>query len=207
MKTPLHVGPVMIPYLLVFIGSLAVDCIPVFAPPAWMLMLYLMMKFQLQAPLVAVVGALGSVAGRMIYMTYIVPWIKDKTIARDKKEDLEFVGKKISQKGPATLFFVFLYSVLPLSTTALFTAAGLAKVKRRYLIPAFFLGKLISDYVLLFSGKYVVDHFDEIFKESLSPKSILIMAAALFFVLIFLFLDWRTLLQERKVKIKWNIWK
>jgi membrane protein DedA with SNARE-associated domain len=143
----------------------------------------------------------------MIYMTYIVPWIKDKTIARDKKEDLEFVGKKISKKGPATLFFVFLYSVLPLSTTALFTAAGLAKVKRRYLIPAFFLGKLISDYVLLFSGKYVVDHFDEIFKESLSPKSILIMAAALFFVLIFLFLDWRTLLQERKVKIKWNIWK
>jgi hypothetical protein len=70
MKTPLHVGPVMIPYLLVFIGSLAVDCIPVFAPPAWMLMLFLMMKFQLQAPLVAVVGALGSVAGRMIYMTY-----------------------------------------------------------------------------------------------------------------------------------------
>lgn len=197
----------MFPYVLILAGSLVIDCIPVFAPPAWMFMLYIMMKYHLDPTAVAAVGTAGTVCGRMIYMTYIVPWVGKKTIAKDKEEDLQFVGEKISKNGPATLFFVFLYSTLPLSTTALFTAAGLARVKRGNIIPAFFLGNLIGDYTLLVSGKYVVEHFSDFYKDSLSPKNVILMALALLFVLVFLFLDWRSLLQERKVKIKWNIWK
>jgi hypothetical protein len=37
----------MWPYALVLLSSIAVDCIPVFAPPAWTLMLLLLMKFDL----------------------------------------------------------------------------------------------------------------------------------------------------------------
>jgi hypothetical protein len=35
----------MRPYVYVLLASIAVDCVPVFAPPAWTLMLLLMLKF------------------------------------------------------------------------------------------------------------------------------------------------------------------
>jgi hypothetical protein len=34
-------------YLLVFLAALAVDTIPVFAPPAWIVLVFLVIKFQL----------------------------------------------------------------------------------------------------------------------------------------------------------------
>jgi hypothetical protein len=197
----------VLPYILIFAGSLLIDCIPVFAPPAWMLMLYIMMKFNLDAVTVALVGTAGTVSGRLIYMSFIVPWIGKKTIGDDKEDDLEYLGKKLSKKGPATLFFIFLYSILPLSTTALFTAAGLAKLKKIYIVPAFFLGNLIGDGATLLSGRYVINNFSDFYKGSTSPKGIAISLAALFFVLIFLFMDWRTLLEKKKIKLKFKFWK
>jgi hypothetical protein len=179
----------------------------VFAPPAWMLMLYIMMKFNLTPVPVAVVGSAGTVCGRLVYMSLIVPWVGKKAIGDDKADDLEFLGKKLSKKGLATLVFVFIYSILPLSTTALFTAAGLAKIKKIYILPAFFFGHLIAAYTMLVSGRYVVQHFSDIFKGATSGKSIALTAAALIFVLVFLFLDWRTLIQKKKIKIKWKFWK
>jgi hypothetical protein len=37
----------MWPYLVVFVAALAVDTIPVFAPPAWILLVILLVKFHL----------------------------------------------------------------------------------------------------------------------------------------------------------------
>ena len=47
-------------YLLVFLAALAVDSIPVFAPPAWILLVFLTVKFQLNSWAVIVVGVTGS---------------------------------------------------------------------------------------------------------------------------------------------------
>jgi len=68
----------VLPFILIYAGSLLIDCIPVFAPPAWMFMLYILMKYHLNPVTVAVVGTAGTVSGRLIYMSIIVPWIGKK---------------------------------------------------------------------------------------------------------------------------------
>jgi membrane protein YqaA with SNARE-associated domain len=197
----------MWPYVLVYLGSTFVDCIPVFAPPAWTVMLFLMMKFDLNPWVVVSVGTLGTVTGRLIFSTFIIPWIGEKTLNHDKETDLKFLGKNLSRRGWAAFLFVFLYSLLPLPTTALFTAAGLARVKMIVVIPPFFLGNLIGDAVLLVSGKYAAHSISDIFKRSFTPKDILIMALGVLVIVLFLVVDWRQLLMKKQVKLKWRFWK
>lgn len=197
----------MIPYLLIFLGSTLVDCIPVFAPPAWMLMLYIMLKFDLNPYFVVVIGTAGTVCGRMLFVTYIVPWLGKKTIGTKKDSDLKFVGRKLSEKDFTVFIFVFVYSILPLSTTALFMAAGLAKLKKIKIIPPFFLGNLIGDGALLITGHYAITHFSDFYKDSLSVKNVFLMLAGLVFISMFMFLDWRNLLENKKIRFKFKFWQ
>lgn len=195
------------PYLVVFLGSLLIDCIPVFAPPAWTLMVFMMSKYDLNPWVVTLLGAVGTVSGRAIFMTFIVPWAGEKTLSKDKREDLTFLGEKLSEKGFGTFLFVFAYSILPLSTTALFTAAGLGKVKRRIVIPPFFMGNLIGDGLTIFSGKYVIDNAGEMFSGSWDLKSVFFASFGLLIVLAILFIDWRTIIKTKKLKLKIKFWK
>lgn len=197
----------MLPYSFIFLGSLFVDCIPVVAPPAWTLMLFIMMKFDLNPWSVAIVGTAGTVSGRLIYGSMIVPWVGTNTLGVEKEADLKFLGEKLSKHGWSTFAFVFLYSILPLSTTALFTATGLARVKKLYVIPPFFLGNLLGDGAILISGKYAVINFGELYAGSYDLKNILLMLFGLTAMVLFLFIDWREMLTNRNLKMKWQFWK
>jgi len=184
-----------------------VDCVPVFAPPAWTLMMLIMFKFNLNPWIVVATGTCGTVCGRSIFVTFIIPWIGEKTIGATKDADLKFLGKKLSKRSWSTTIFVFVYSILPLSTTALFMAAGLAKVSRVMVIPPFFLGNLLGDGAILISSKYAIRNFSDLYKGSFDLKNILIMIFGLAVALLFLFIDWRALLENKKLKFKWRFWR
>jgi len=170
-------------------------------------MLLVMLKYDLNPYATALVGTCGTVTGRLIFSSLIIPWLGSKTLSRDKESDLRYLGEHINKQGLATSAFIFLYSLLPLSTTALFTAAGLAQVRKIFILPPFFLGNLIGDGLLLLSGKATIRSLGDLFKGSWSVKDISMMGFGLVVVLALLFVDWRTLLQEKKVKWKWAFWK
>jgi membrane protein YqaA with SNARE-associated domain len=197
----------MLAYALVYVASFLVDCIPVFAPPAWTLMTLIMIKFNLNPWLVALIGTAGTVSGRLVFMTYIVPWLGKKTIGDDKEADLKFLGEHLSKRGMTTFLFIFAYSLLPLSSTALFTAGGLAGIRKILIIIPFFLGNLIGDSALLISGKYTFHHFADLYEGFGNLKSILLMAFGLLFVFLFLFIDWREWIIYKKLRLKWQFWR
>ncbi|MBY0451860.1 MAG: hypothetical protein K2P92_02415 [Bdellovibrionaceae bacterium] len=194
-------------YFLVYLASLVIDCIPIFAPPAWMAMLYIMLKFDLNPWFVLLCGSFGTSSGRFIYCTYIVPWIGKNSLNKSKQGDLDFVGQKLSGKPWSVFTFSFLYSVLPLSTTALFTVVGLAKVKRRYVFPGFFLGGLIGDGTMLFSGKYAIRNLSDFYEGSLEPKSLILMGVGLLIMIAVLFIDWRKMIESKKLVFKLKFWQ
>src|SRR5436190_16099221 len=156
-------------YPLVFLASMGVDMIPVFAPPAWTIMVFFLIKFDLNPWIVLVLGVTGSTLGRYFFSLYI-PKVSDKLIKRRKNEELEFVGKKLGGKLWRTWTFVFLYTLTPLSTTALFTAAGLARINPLHTLPPFFVGKFVSDAIMILTGKYMAANAGNIAKNLLSPK-------------------------------------
>jgi uncharacterized membrane protein YdjX (TVP38/TMEM64 family) len=193
-------------YLWVFLASLAVDLIPIIGPPAWTVMVLLLVKFDLNPWLVLAVGVPASVIGRYVLSLY-TPWLMKKIIRKRKSDEFEFVGRKLRQKLWQAWTFVLIYSVSPLPTTPLFSAGGLAKVRPIQILPPFFVGKFISDAVMLFTGRSAFTSLSELFQGTFSVKGITVAVVSLLVICGFLFLDWRQLIERRKVRLNFSIWK
>jgi membrane protein YqaA with SNARE-associated domain len=194
------------PYLWVFLASLAFDLVPVIGPPVWTVMVLLLVKFDLNPWIVLAVGVPGSVLGRYLLSLY-TPWLSKKIIKRRKNEEFEFVGRKLKQKIWQSWVFVLIYSMSPLPTTPLFSAAGLAKVKPIQILPPFFVGKFISDAVMLFVGRYAFASLADLFQGTFSVKGIVTAAFSILIICAFLFLDWRQLFERKRIRFNVHIWK
>lgn len=193
-------------YLLVFIGALLFDVVPFPFPPAFTIMVFLQIMFDLNIWWVIVIGVAGSILGRYILTLYI-PLLSGKFFKRSKNEDVEFLGKKMKEKGWRSQLVIIAYSLLPLPTTPLFLAGGMAKIKPLYIIPAFFIGKFISDAITVHLGKYASEHAKSIMEKALSWKSITSLVVGLLLVCALLFIDWRSLIQKKKFHLEFKIWK
>ena len=193
-------------YLLVFIGSFLFDVVPIPFPPAFTIMVLLQIMFGLNIWIVIVIGVAGSILGRYILTLYI-PFLAGKIFKRSKNEDVEFLGSKMKEKGWKSQLVIIAYSLLPLPTTPLFLAGGMAKIKPLYIIPAFFVGKFTSDAITVHIGKYVSEHASSMIDEALSWKSIASLTIGLILICALMFIDWRVLIQKKKLQLKFKIWK
>ena len=193
-------------YGVVFLSALTVDVIPLIAPSAWMVALFLLVKFHLHPWIVVPFCASGSTLGRYLMSLYI-PRFAGLFIKRHKTDELKFLGKKLSESLWQSWIIVFIYSVTPLSTTALFTAAGVAKVKPSRTLPPFFCGKFLSDAVMIFTGLYAATNYKNLMQGTYSPKGIVTLVVGCAVLAGFLFLDWRALLERKKFTFNFRIWK
>ncbi len=190
----------------VFFGAFLFDVIPIPGPPAWMIMLFFYLKFDLNMWVVLYIGVTGSVLGRYIMSLYFGK-ISNRLITVKKNEDLTFLGSKLSQNLPRAWGFVFIYTLVPLPTTPLFNVMGIAKVKPLTVLPPFFVGKFISDGYMLLAGNVIVTDIPSIIEGMLTLKSLLITLGALITMAGILFTDWMTLLQHKKFRLKFNVFK
>lgn len=193
-------------YLLVFAGALLFDVVPFPFPPAFTIMVFLQIMFGLNIWLVIVIGVAGSILGRYILTLYI-PLLAGSIFKRSKNEDVQFLGKKMKESGWSSQLVIVAYSLLPLPTTPLFVAGGMAKTKALYIIPAFFVGKFTSDAITVHLGKYASEHVSTITAEALSWKSLSSLVVGSLLLCALLFVDWRVLIQRQKFELKFKIWK
>lgn len=193
-------------YLLVFVGALLFDIVPFPFLPAFTIMVFLQITFDLNVWLVLIIGVVASVLGRYILILY-TPLIANKFINRAKNEDVEFLGAKMKENKWKGQLLVLAYSLLPLPTTPLFLAAGMSRLNAKYIIPAFFIGKFTSDALALFVGKYASESIDSIMQNLLSWKSIASFMLGLFLIFCVLFIDWRSLIQKKKLVLNFKILK
>ena len=196
----------MLYYVLVFISSLLVDLIPFIGPPAWSVMVFFQIKFHLNIWLVLVVGVLGSAIGRYL-MTLYIPRLTSKVINEKKDAELKFLGEKLSGEKWKIPLIVFIYTLIPIPTTPLFTAIAMAKIKPIVVIPPFFVGKFISDMVMVYVGKYAAENTIDIMHGFISWKTFTGLVLGLILICAVLFIDWNTLLLKKKLKLNFSIWK
>ena len=193
-------------YLYVFLASVAVDIVPFPLPPAFVLMVFLQIYFKLDVWVVIIVGVAGSILGRYILTLYI-PKVAHRLFKPSKNEDVHFLGRKLKEKGWKSQLAILTYSLLPLPTTPLFIAGGMAGMKPRLIIPAFFVGKFISDSIAVFMGKYAAENSAGLLEGVFSWKSLLGLIFGVMLLFGLLFINWRSLLQEKKFRLNYKIWK
>lgn len=194
------------PYLLVFFGSLGVDLIPIMAPPAWTIMAFCIVKYHLNPWIVLAVGVPASAMGRYLFSLYI-PKFSAMVLARRKKEELNYVGKKLKGKMWQTWAFVLGYTLSPLSTTALFTAAGMTRIPMWHMLPPFLVGKFISDALMIKAGEYAAGSLKDMIHGAVSPKSLIITAITLIVTGAFLFINWHALIVKKQLEFNFSVFK
>jgi len=192
-------------FVLVFLGAFLFDVVPIPFPPAFTIMVFLQIMFDLNIWWVIVVGVAGSILGRYVLTLYI-PFLAGKIFKKSKNEDVEFLGKKMKEKGWKSQLLIVAYSLLPLPTTPLFLAGGMARIKPLHIIPAFFIGKFTSDAITVHIGKYAAENVTNILESALSLNSIISLAVGLLLISAVLFIDWRTLIQRKKFTINFRVW-
>ena len=193
-------------YCLVFLGALLFDTVPFTFLPAFTIMIFLQLVFDLNIWATICIGVAGSILGRYILTLYIHR-ISDTYFKPAKNEDIMFLGKKLKEKGWKSQIAIFSYSLLPLPTTPLFVAGGMAKITPLYIIPAFFAGKFISDTVALLIGEFALTNLNSLESNILSWKSAVGLVVSLFLLCALLFIDWRTLIQKKKFLLTFKIFK
>jgi membrane protein YqaA with SNARE-associated domain len=193
-------------YLLVFTGALLFDIVPFPFLPAFTVMIFLQVSFHLNIWLVIVIGVAGSVLGRYLLTLYI-PLLSGKYFSPSKNEDVQFLGKKMNENKWKGQLAVLAYSLLPLPTTPLFLMGGISKVKAVYIIPAFTIGKFTSDALALHAGKYASENIDSLLQDAYSIKSIISFTLGLLLIFCLLFIDWRSLIQKKRLVLKFRILK
>jgi membrane protein YqaA with SNARE-associated domain len=169
-------------------------------------MVPLQIMFKLNTWLVIIIGVIGSILGRYVLTLYI-PLLADKIFKPEKNKEVQFLGKKLTEKGWKSQLIILVYSLMPLPTTPLFLAGGMARIKPVQIIPAFFVGKFISDAVAVQLGKFASENVSDMWSAALSWKSILSLIFGLLLICALLFIDWLSLLDKKKFKLNFRIWK
>jgi hypothetical protein len=193
-------------YLAAFAAALLVDTIPVFAPPAWTILAFMIIKWNLNPWGIIAAGALGSVIGRYI-LTLYMPHVSTKIFRPSENANISFLGKTLGGRFWYSNIFVMLYAISPLSTTALFTAAGMAHVSPWNILPGFAIGKFLGDAWVILMAKVTADEATDLLHGHVSWQTALTAAAGLLLISCVLFIDWRQLLVQKKFRLSFQIWK
>ena len=193
-------------YILVFIGALLFDITPFPFAPAFTIMIFLQIVFELNIWWVLIIGVAGSVLGRYILLLY-APLLSTKYLKESKNRDIQFLGDKMNQNKWKGIFVVLMYSLLPLPTTPLFLGAGISKIKPIYIVPAFLVGKLTSDTFALHLAKYASENVSNILDDLFSWQSVASFILGLIMIFALFFINWRKLVQTKKFELNFKIFK
>jgi hypothetical protein len=124
-------------YLWFFLGAVLFDIVPFPFAPAFTIMVFLQILFDLNVWTVTIIGVAGSVLGRYILLLY-TPLMANKYLKTSKNEDIKFLGDKMNENKWKGVSVVLAYSLLPLPTTPLFFGCRCITNKTYLYHPSFF---------------------------------------------------------------------
>ncbi len=166
-----------------------VGLIPAFGPPSWMFAVFFYHSYHLSFPLVIVLTAFSTTAGRLV-LAIITKKVK-KLLPEKTIKNLDYGKSLILKKQKSTWLFLGLFVLSPLPSAQLFEAAGLIESRLLYLGGAFFVGRLVSLSFYLILSKFVVQNITSLWSGGLSnPWMLAAEILSIVLVLILLNLKW-----------------
>ncbi len=193
-------------YAGIFLLLIGVNAAPLLMPPTWIILSSFFVLDQSFDPLVlSLVGATGATIGR--FLLKIISGYFRKVVGNQQKSNLDTIGDFLNRKKFGYVLSSFLFAATPLPSNMLFIAYGLMRAKSIGLYLGFWLGRVLSYYVMITISKIVLTPFIELFENryiGILAADILGIAVVIFFTCI----DWNLLLISRKFKlIKPRLWK
>jgi len=193
-------------YLGIFFLLIAVNAAPLLMPPTWIILSSFYAIDPLLDPLIlSLIGATGATIGRFFLKS--VSGIFRKFVGNEQKSNLDAIGNFLNIRKFGYVLTSFLFAATPLPSNMLFVTYGLLRAKSFGLYIGFWLGRVVSYYIMITISTIVLTPFIELFEDRYI--GILIAdALGIGSVIFFTCINWNLLLTKRVFKLnKPRLWK
>ena len=193
-------------YFGIFLLLIGINAAPILMPPTWIVLSsFFALDSSLDPLLLALVGATGATVGRLILKN--LSGFFRRFVGKEQKSNLDAIGNFLNRKKFGYVLTSFLFAATPLPSNMLFVAYGMMRAKSIGLYFGFWVGRLLSYYIMITISSVVLTPFLELFED----KIIGILVADIVgigVVVIFTCINWKTLLLERKLQfVRPKLWK
>jgi len=193
-------------YLGIFFLLLGINAAPLLMPPSWIVLSsFLALDPTLNILVLALVGATGATIGRFFLKR--ISHLFRRFVGKEQKSNLDIIGNFLNRRKFGYIITSFLFAATPLPSNMLFVAYGLMRAKSIGLYIGFWLGRVLSYYIMLSISDVVLTPFLQLFEE----RYIGILVAdgiGIGAVILFACIDWGLFITKRKLKfVKPKIWR
>ena len=193
-------------YFGIFLLLIGINAAPILMPPTWIVLSsFFALDSSLDPLLLALVGATGATIGRLILKN--LSGFFRRFVGKEQKSNLDIIGNFLNRKKFGYVLTSFLFAATPLPSNMLFVAYGMMRAKSIGLYFGFWVGRLLSYYIMITISSVVLTPFLELFED----KIIGILVADIVgigVVVMFTCINWQILLLERKLQfVRPKLWK
>lgn len=189
--------------LLLFAAVYLLHLIPIFAPPTWMaIALIALNRPELNPFAVAVVAALGATLGRITLARGAKHLVRERWMSARIRANVDVFGQMIANRRSARYGLLALYLYNPASNF-LFIAHGLTRLPLVMIALPFLAGRLATYTLWGMAAQSVAQQFrleERDWSSYLGGYFVLTQCALLLALWLFTRLDWRALLERRRVQ-------
>ncbi len=192
----------MMAMLLLFVLVFALNVLPAFAPPTWMLLSFFGLRFPDAAPWwVALTAASAATAGRTVLALLSQRISRSRWMPEATRANLATVAGVIERRRAASSTAFLLFAFSPLPSNALFLAYGLSGAALPLLVVPFFVGRIVSYLVAFAGGAAIADQFDlELTARASAVYFVMSQLASLALVYAFARIDWHRSRIDRRLR-------
>lgn len=186
---------------LLFLVVFALNVVPAFAPPTWLVLSFIGLKYpEANTWLVALVAALGATGGRVVLARFARRIVRSRWVPAAMRDNLDVVAKTIERRKTASVIVFLLFAFSPLPSNVLFLAYGLTRAPLHLLAVPFLVGRFVS-YAGAFAGGSLVSRW---FAPELTGTAwwlYFVLTQLLLLALVYAFarIDWRKSASEKKL--------
>lgn len=194
----------MIALALLFLVVYAINLIPAFAPPTWMVLTLFGLSMRTTSVLLlATVGAAGATLGRLTLAKLSGAIIRRRLLSARTIQNIDVVKSRLEHRRMLTVGTFLLYALSPLPSNYLFIAYGLTTLDLRLIVVPFFLGRVTSYTFFVFSAATARRHLILEASEAapfLGLYFVVSQILLLSLVYVFAKIDWGELLSEGSLR-------
>jgi len=193
-------------YFGIFLLLIGINAAPILMPPTWIVLSsFFALDSSLDPLLLALVGATGATIGRLI-LKNLSSFFR-RFVGKEQKSNLDAIGNFLNRKKFGYVLTSFLFAATPLPSNMLFVAYGMMKAKSIGLYFGFWLGRVLSYYIMITISSVVLAPFLELFEDKIIGI-LLADVVGIGVVVVFTCINWQTLLLERKLRFaRPKLWK
>lgn len=193
-------------YFGIFLLLVLVNTAPVLMPPTWLILAsFHALDDTLSPAFLAVVGATGATVGR-VALLYASGFFR-KFMSEERKSSLDRIANYLKSKRIGYFLASFLFASTPLPSNMLFIGYGLMRAKSIQIYTGFWLGRVVSYYVMISISKVVLTPFAKLFEDRMLGI-VLVDAISVVMLVFFACINWNLLITQRKIQfVKPKLWR